>query len=124
MNLDPDVLRELGVELLVVFGSQARGSARADSDLDVGVMFCWEAGPSLRRLDELAQALQAGDRLDLVCLNDGGALLLNEVALEGTPRFEIRPGTFERFRLRAFKRYMDTARFRRFQAERLRALYG
>lgn len=62
--------------------------------------------------------------LDLVCLNGANALLLREVALDGVPQFEKQPGTFERFRLLAFKRFMDTEKFRRLQADSLRALYG
>lgn len=124
MQIRKDALSNLGVELLVVFGSRARGSHQAGSDLDVGVLFQPGARLDPEAVDAVRNTLESAENLDLVCLNHAGPLLLNEVALDGEPRFENLPGAFERFRLRAFKRYMDTAKFRRAQAEALRELYG
>ncbi len=124
MKINKDALATMGVEMVIVFGSRARGSGRPDSDLDVGVLFLPGTPLDHRSLDQVRPALGGDDHLDLVCLNRAGTLLLKEVALDGVPQFEIEPGTFERFRLRAFKRYMDTEKFRRFQADSLRAEYG
>lgn len=123
MEIHEDRLLQLGVELIVVFGSHARGKARADSDLDVGVLF--SAGRcELDLLEEVREALGGGDDLDLVCLNRAGSLLLKEAAQDGIVQFESRPGAVEEFRLRAYKRYMDTAKFRRLEAEALDERYG
>lgn len=124
MDIDEQRLRELGVELILVFGSSARNQARPGSDLDVGVLFAGALGDGGEDLEAVREALGGGDHMDLVCLNRAGALLLKEAAQDGKPRFEARPGAIEEFRLRAFKRYMDTAKFRRLQAEALNARYS
>lgn len=108
----------------MVFGSQARRSAQPDSDLDVGVLFRTTTRDLIDRLGPVRETLAVGDRLDLVPLNGAPALLLREVALDGKPVFERFPGAWERFRVVAFKRYMDSGKFRRLQAEHLRTLYG
>lgn len=112
------------MELVLLFGSQARGNAGPKSDFDVGILFHPDANEEFQRLEQVRAALGGGDQLDLVCLNDANALLLREAALDGIVQFENAPGTVERFRLRAHKRYMDTARFRRLQREALDAIYS
>lgn len=123
MVINEQRLTELGVDLVVGFGSRARGQAGADSDQDVGVLF--KRNPhDLSVMEEVREALAGGDDLDLVCLNRASALLLKEVAQDGVAHFQSRPGAIEEFRLRAYKRYMDTAKFRRLEAEALDARYG
>lgn len=122
MNVDAGLLRELGVELLVVFGSRARGTASASSDIDVGLLFA--PGRSRDSVEDVRDAFEDRDRLDLVSLDDADPLLLREAAVDGRPLFESGPGVFEEFRVRALKRYWDTAWLRRLEADALRARYG
>ncbi|HXF73417.1 MAG TPA: nucleotidyltransferase domain-containing protein [Actinomycetota bacterium] len=131
LRIDEPALRAAGVRLVVVFGSAARGSARPGSDLDVGVLFDGAApfpseppAPVDARREAVARALRADREIDLVVLDEADPLLLHEVALDGRPVFEAEPGAFEGFRLRAIKRYLDTAWIRRIEAERLRSRYG
>ncbi|MGQ0678150.1 MAG: type VII toxin-antitoxin system MntA family adenylyltransferase antitoxin [Actinomycetota bacterium] len=121
MVADKRRLTELGVELVMIFGSRARGVHRPDSDLDVAILFGPGTSIDLAVLDAAREALGGGDELDLVCLNEADPLLLKEVALDGVPIFEYRPGTVEEFRILAYKRYMDTAKFRELEAGSLRA---
>ena len=101
------------LELVVLFGSTAKGRRRAGSDVDVAVR-C--AGPA--DLDVLhgvlAPALRT-DRLDLVDLRRVGSLLAMEVARSGRLLYESRPGTFREFQSLASRRYCDTAKLRRAQ---------
>ena len=71
------------VRLVYVFGSAARGEARASSDVDVAVLF--ETLPEARDLDRLATDLHtvAGRRVDLVVLNTAPPLLANEIVRTG-----------------------------------------
>ena len=124
VKIDGETLESLGVELIVVFGSRARGRSRPNSDLDVGVLFAPHTQPNPPLLDEVRRTLEDGEDLDLVCLNGADPLLLREVALDGVPRFVNREGVFEEFRLVAFKLFIDTEKFRRFELERLRASLG
>lgn len=126
LRIDAAALRRAGARLVVVFGSAVRGTARSESDLDVGVLF--DGGrsdePFDARLDAVASAVEADRPLDLVVLDEADPLLLREVAVDGRPVFEAEPGAFEEFRIRAIKRYFDTAWIRRIEAEVLRERLG
>ena len=89
-----------GVELLVVFGSTARGRDRVGSDLDVGVIL--GAGPvALRRTVEVALARAADRDVDVVDLDTAPPLLRFEVARDGILIHEGRPHAWADFRARA-----------------------
>jgi predicted nucleotidyltransferase len=101
------------VELIVLFGSRARGRSRPGSDLDIAAR-----GDDLLDLDALhlllAPRLGTG-RLDLVDLRRAGSILAFEVARHGQPLFERSPGAFRSFQALASRRYCDTAKLRRAQ---------
>ncbi len=122
IEIDEEALRRAGVRLVVAFGSAARGTEHAGSDLDVGLLFDGEPdrGPLDARREAAADAIHADRPVDLVVLDEADPLLLREVAVDGRPIFELEPGTFEAFRLRAIKRYLDTAWIRRIEADALR----
>lgn len=109
------------VELVIRFGSTVRGTARPDSDVDLGV---WaERELSLSDQSELVSELArrygfAEDRIDLVDLRAASPLLLHEVA-EGGELLQGAPDDFVRFRVRAWKIYQDTARLRRAREKHL-----
>lgn len=124
IRVDEQAVRALGVRLLVLFGSHARGTARPDSDIDVGVLM-GGAPPDVTdpRCGEIIDALNVKGEVDLVFLDAAEPLLLMEVAA-GRLLFEQAPGTFEEFRLRAAKRYYDTAWIREIEADALRRRYA
>jgi predicted nucleotidyltransferase len=101
------------IELVVLFGSVARGQARSRSDLDIAVR-----GDGPVDLDALYLVLAprlGTDRLDLVDLRVAGSVLGFEVARHGQPLFERVPGAFRSFQALASGRYCDTAKLRRAQ---------
>ena len=49
-----------GVEAIVLGGSYARGMARADSDVDIGIYYSEKSPPSLAALKELARGFDTG----------------------------------------------------------------
>ena len=75
-----------GVSAVYLYSSQARGDARPDSDVDVGVLFATPPRPTLlgQPLD-LEDALERaiGRRVDLVTLNSAPVNLRIRVFREG-----------------------------------------
>lgn len=101
------------LELVVLFGSTAKGRRRAGSDVDVAVRCVGTA-----ELDTLYGVLAPGlgsEHLDLVDLRRAGPLLAMEVARSGRLLYESRPGVFRQFQSLASRRYCDTAKLRRAQ---------
>jgi predicted nucleotidyltransferase len=96
-----------GLDLLVLYGSRARGDAHDQSDWDFG----YEADAGFdpdRLLATLAGHLKA-DRIDLVDLNRAGALLRYRVARDGVVVVERHGGHFERFWFAAVDTWCDLA---------------
>ena len=107
------------VELVVLFGSVARGRSRPDSDLDVAVR-C--DGPAdLDALYLLLAPRLAASRLDLVDLRRCGTLLAFQVARHGRLLYERDPGAFRSFQSLASRRYCDTDKLRRAQRRSIHA---
>jgi predicted nucleotidyltransferase len=94
-----------GLELLLLFGSRARGDSHPGSDWDFGYL----AGPELDPYDLLARlALLLGtDWIDLVNLNRTNGILRFRVAAEGKPLFESRDESFEDFWFEAVSFWCD-----------------
>ena len=94
-----------GLDLLVLFGSRARGDAHHGSDWDFGYL----AGPELDFYGLLARLvlLLGTDRIDLVNLNRTNGLLRFRVAAEGQALFESSDGIFESFAFEAISYWCD-----------------
>ena len=107
------------VELVVLFGSVARGRSRPDSDVDVAVR-C--DGPAdLDALYLLLAPRLATTLLDLVDLRRTGSLLAFQVARHGRLLYERDPGAFRSFQSLASRRYCDTDKLRRAQRRSIHA---
>jgi uncharacterized protein len=87
--------REPGLELLVLFGSRARGDAHERSDWDFGYLAGERFDPD-RFLATLVGLLDV-DRIDLVDLSRAGGLLRYRAAGDGVPLFESEEGAFAKF---------------------------
>jgi predicted nucleotidyltransferase len=110
-----------GLDLVVLFGSTARGQRRPASDLDIAVHF---AGPrqdpptlpeEARVEGSLLDLLGLRCDLDMVVLNDASPLLRWNVARHGIPLFAGSPTRWTLFQIRAHRDYEDSARFRAHQ---------
>jgi uncharacterized protein len=104
-----------------VFGSVARGTATARSDLDLAVLFKEQPGPGLSGLGfdlayDLEQTLKR--KLDLVVLNGGSADLVHRVLRDGVLVLENDRRARVAFEVRARAEFFDLAPLRRLYRHR------
>lgn len=101
--------------LIIAFGSQVSGRATPASDFDFGV---YHRKPLLladrvKIAEFIAHKLKINeDKIDLVDLFSASPLLNFQVARNGK-LIDGEHFDFVRFKVRAFKSYVDTAKFRR-----------
>lgn len=107
------------VQMVVLFGSRAKGQERAKSDWDIGVLArvgCYEGFAQFKLQSELSEILSIPfDRIDLVNLRYCSPLLGFAIARDGKVLYQETSITFTRFQVKASKMYADTAKFRRLQ---------
>jgi len=99
-----------GIAAAYVFGSVGRAEARADSDLDVGVLLATDPPRTLEGLQlDLADALAGavGRRVDLVVLNHAPADLVHRVLRDGQLVLERDRSARVRFEVRRRNEYFD-----------------
>ncbi len=91
------IARRYGIELVILFGSRARGDARPNSDLDLGVLFA--RMPSPRKLDVIETRILNlfKDDLHVVPLNFVNPELRVAAAREGRILYERAQGTLAGF---------------------------
>ncbi|MFP3940148.1 MAG: type VII toxin-antitoxin system MntA family adenylyltransferase antitoxin [Thermoanaerobaculia bacterium] len=121
-NLDELVAlldRRVGVDCLWVYGSEADGRARADSDLDVAVLF--RTRPSALDLAGLQSDAEAvtGRPVDLVDLDQASPILAYQVLRHGRLVVDRNPSRRHRFTAGVPGRREDVLLMRRPIEERL-----
>jgi predicted nucleotidyltransferase len=93
-----------------LFGSTARGAARAGSDVDIAVLLSRDPAPTIDglRLD-LRDSLEGivGRNVDLIVLNNAPVDLIHRVLRDGRLLFESDPSVRVRFEVRARNEYFD-----------------
>ena len=94
------------VDLLVMFGSTARGAGRGGSDVDLGLLSPL-ATPTTRQELEVAFARAVRRRVDLVDLQEASPLLRFEIARDGVLIWEGRPHAWQGFKARAMVDWWD-----------------
>lgn len=107
------LLRNAGIALAVVHGSRVRGAARADSDLDVGLLAIGGHPLSYAVMGRIALDLTEvmGVEVDVSDLSTPDAVFRFEVAGCARPLFEDTEHAFPDFVGRALVDYADIQRF-------------
>lgn len=112
--------------LIIAFGSQVQGRATEKSDFDFAVLK--EQPLTLAERTDLAGYIAEKlnineDKIDLVDLVSASPLLKFQVAQNGN-LIEGDYANFIRFKVRAFKEYVDTAKFRRLREKIMMKKYA
>lgn len=113
--------RELDVLVVYLFGSRARGTPGALSDVDVAVLLDGEATPDrrLQLIDTLSRAV-VPDTVDVVVLNDAPVALAYRVIRDGQLLIDQDARARVRHWAETVDRYLDMAPMRQQLAEGLR----
>lgn len=114
------------IRLLILFGSHTTGTTGAMSDFDVAVLSDHELsfGERSALIDDIAATYNIPEeKIDLIDLRTAPPLLERQIAEHGK-LIKGNPADFVRFRVLAWKRYQDTAKFRRAREEKLARRYG
>lgn len=114
------------LKLVILFGSRARGTAGKMSDFDVAALA--DQPLDLDDRGKVAEAIGrhfgvSEDIVDVADLWDAPPLLQHEAGESGK-LFYGSEFDFLRFRVLAWKRYQDTAKFRRIRERALKEQYG
>lgn len=99
------------IRIAYLFGSQADGRSRPDSDVDVAVLLQddSDAVVDLELADYLSGALRKP--VDVVVLNQASPILQHEVIRGGIRLMEISPMVRRLYELSAFRDYVDAVFF-------------
>jgi predicted nucleotidyltransferase len=107
-----------GLQLVLLFGSIAKGSVHGKSDIDLGFLFD-EPVDVLTLTNEVTKLLHS-DRVDVVDLRRASPLLRFCAAQKGKVLYERSEGLFNQFFSLAFRTYVDTKKLRDAQGEMIR----
>lgn len=125
-----DVEAQPALSAAAIFGSQARGTARVNSDLDVAILVREGAEVDRRRLQSRLAAdlahLAADGRVDVIFLDEVGPLLRKRVLQQGRLVLCRDEAAWKRLRINTLREYEDTEWMRRVhrEAQRRRLLAG
>ena len=126
-----DAVRDLsGIEVLVLFGSRARGTARPDSDVDVAVLTRSQVPDERRALhNRIAVALcdlAPEGRVDVVFIDEAPDFIRQEIMASGTVLWCNDQELWKAWRVRTMREFGDREHVRRqfIEAQKQRLLQG
>ena len=112
------LFRKEGLQLVLLFGSIAKGSVHKKSDIDLGFLFD-EPVDVLALTNEVSKLLHS-DRVDVVDLRRASPLLKFSAVQNGKVLHERSNGLFNEFLSLTFRMYVDTKKLRDANGEMIR----
>lgn len=109
----------LGVRILTVFGSAARGEA-APQDLDVAVLYQRDGTHDDLRTIEAITDLAGTDQIDLLVLDRASPTARRNAVVPAVALYESEPGAFAQFQMAAIGEFLETDWLRALDLELLR----
>lgn len=109
------VLKEDGLQILLLFGSTVSGNTHKKSDIDLAFLF--DRPVDILTLTNKVIRLLHTDNIDVVDLKNASPLMRFSIAKNGILIYEKEDGLFNGFYSLAFRRYIDTKKIR--DAQRL-----
>jgi len=93
------------LEMLIVFGSRARGNTHVNSDWDFAILYDQQQIEnrylSLEVYDIVSDVLRISDDIDVINLSSCSLLIAHAVARDGKVLYEKKSGLFESFQSKA-----------------------
>lgn len=113
-----ELCRRTGVDLLVLFGSSARGGSEP-RDVDLAVRYVPETGSDVLGLLQELYQLTAYEDFDVLDLGRAAPLARDRALTGAKILYEARPGLFASQQIAALMERMDTDEMRRVELELL-----
>jgi predicted nucleotidyltransferase len=104
------LLKERGLQLVILFGSTATGTSHEHSDIDLGFLF--DQPIDILDLTNRVITLLHTDNVDVVDLRRASPLLKMSSVKHGVVLYERSPGLFHEFSSLAIRRFIDTKKLR------------
>lgn len=108
-NRDKQILKNLGVDALILFGSHAQGIATNTSDYDFLVLGGKKPGSYDRLYDLLSEKIHLLTDIDIVFEADAPLELKNHVVKYGQVLYQKTPSTFADLKQKVMLEYADFA---------------
>lgn len=112
------LFRKERLQLVLLFGSVAKGNVHRKSDIDLGFLFD-EPVDVVALTNEVTKLLRS-DRVDVVDLRRASPLLKFCAVKKGKVLYERSDGLFNQFFSLAFRMYVDTKKLRDVRGEMIR----
>jgi predicted nucleotidyltransferase len=104
-----EIAEKYGLDMVVLFGSQATGRTHSKSDVDIGFTAPEHLELKTRfEIETLISKVLGRDDVELVDLQRISPVMKKIVADEGVVLYEREPGMFELFCIYAFKLFVET----------------
>lgn len=112
------VLKEDGLQILLLFGSTVSGNTHKKSDIDLAFLF--DRPVDILTLTNKVIRLLHTDNIDVVDLKNASPLMRFSIAKNGILIYEKEDAMFNGFYSLAFRRYIDTKKIRDAQEKVIR----
>jgi len=117
------------ITLAILFGSQVRGAAREDSDIDLAILLetaCYpkstlDAGKLKREIARKLYSFLGTSKVDLVFLNRAAPFMRFQVARTGKPVFAKSAAEFVQFASLALRQHEDARLFYQLESRYLQS---